>query len=158
MSIERIPHDLASCSGPQKYSIPQGCPEWYEAAEVVARNRWRLLGEWPDWAPGGKVKPDAPIWFKMAPRTMRIRKGISTKLRRQILTDQEGKCADCDIEEWKLPARFHAHRLNPGKYGGRYVRGNVVLLCPQCHAQADSHKGSRALTYEERKQHGLGIS
>jgi hypothetical protein len=28
----------------------------------------------------------------------------------------------------------HRHRILPGSKGGRYVRGNVLSLCPNCHA------------------------
>lgn len=29
------------------------------------------------------------------------------------------------------------HRIKPGRRGGKYVPGNVIALCPNCHAEAE---------------------
>ena len=54
---------------------------------------------------------------------------------------QKGHCAGCDYEY-----RFKdmtKDRIFPGKKGGRYVRGNIQLLCSNC----NSKKGERPQEY-----------
>lgn len=58
-------------------------------------------------------------------------------MRIQIMFRQQGKCLYCGIEEWRLRKRLHAHRVIPGKCGGKYNTDNVILLCPKCHREAD---------------------
>jgi hypothetical protein len=58
---------------------------------------------------------------------------MHNKLRLKIMYDQEGKCADCGIEEWRLMKRLNAHRILTGRDGGKYLYGNVILLCSKCH-------------------------
>ena len=37
----------------------------------------------------------------------------------------------CDICGWEGPC--DRHRLLFGQNGGQYVKGNVIILCPNCH-------------------------
>jgi 5-methylcytosine-specific restriction endonuclease McrA len=62
-------------------------------------------------------------------------------LRSKLLSEQGHKCAECGLLEnteevefgvWQ-GVRLHRHRIKPGREGGKYVYGNVVLLCPRCH-------------------------
>lgn len=53
------------------------------------------------------------------------------KLRRLLMYQQEGKCFDCGIFEWKdLNRTFDIHRL---KKDGPYHPENCILLCRKCH-------------------------
>jgi hypothetical protein len=57
------------------------------------------------------------------------------KVERKIKKKQDKtKCSVCG---WKGPC--DSHRILRGKDGGKYVAGNVVVLCPNCHRLA--HRG-----------------
>lgn len=43
----------------------------------------------------------------------------------------------CQLCKWV--GKTHFHRIIPGKYGGRYVEGNVIEVCPNCHTL--EHRG-----------------
>ncbi|MBA7473854.1 hypothetical protein ES707_09199 [subsurface metagenome] len=38
---------------------------------------------------------------------------------------------ECVLCGWKGPC--DRHRLKLGKDGGKYIKGNIVILCPNCH-------------------------
>lgn len=42
---------------------------------------------------------------------------------------KRGECVMC---HWKGPC--HIHRIIPGAVGGKYIKGNVIELCPSCHS------------------------
>lgn len=39
--------------------------------------------------------------------------------------------SECNLCKWKGPC--DKHRIVMGRDGGRYKRGNVMVLCPNCH-------------------------
>ena len=51
---------------------------------------------------------------------------------RRILRDggffEKNKCETCG---WDGPC--DRHRMLTGKDGGRYIKGNIAILCPNCH-------------------------
>lgn len=66
------------------------------------------------------------------------------RLRALLMEEQDGECAICGCIEWFMPTddgppgtgigvSFDLHRIAPGKEGGRYQLGNVVLICQACH-------------------------
>ena len=53
---------------------------------------------------------------------------------------QKDECPICNIQL----IRYQVHRIKPGRIGGKYVPGNVILVCStKCHATAE--KQSREL-------------
>lgn len=59
----------------------------------------------------------------------RARCSMHTKKRRFSQGIGNDKCSACG---WL--GECNRHRVVPGKDGGRYTAGNVVVLCPNCHA------------------------
>ena len=57
-------------------------------------------------------------------------KVMTSKLRRELMYRQRGRCGNCRKPEWKIKMSLHAHRI---KYDGLYEEDNVILLCPRCH-------------------------
>lgn len=51
------------------------------------------------------------------------------RLKRTLNTE---KCSKCG---WAGPCDLH--RIHPGSKGGKYVKENVVVLCPNCHRLED---------------------
>ena len=58
---------------------------------------------------------------------------MSKKLFADLLYRQEGNCYICGIEQWRIKKTLHAHRIIPGKLGGKYDTTNAILVCPKCH-------------------------
>lgn len=58
---------------------------------------------------------------------------MSKKLFADLLYQQEGNCYICGIEQWRIKKTLHAHRIIPGKLGGKYDTTNAILVCPKCH-------------------------
>lgn len=57
-------------------------------------------------------------------------------VRIRLLEERGNKCECCGREEWnELPIAIEMHRLDDG---GDYTRENVLLMCPNCHAQTDT--------------------
>lgn len=52
----------------------------------------------------------------------------NSKYYRKVRDFPNGVCSLCS---WKGPC--DRHRLLYGKEGGAYIKGNVVILCPNCH-------------------------
>lgn len=52
---------------------------------------------------------------------------------RSILTPHHCEIPGCEYEKF-----FQRHRIVPGRDGGKYKKGNVIALCPNHHAEADS--------------------
>ena len=55
--------------------------------------------------------------------------------------EQEGRCNGC--RDWKRFEDLEMDRIDPGAHGGRYVVGNVQLLCGPC----NRIKGHRSMGY-----------
>lgn len=55
--------------------------------------------------------------------------------------EQEGRCNGC--RDWKRFEDLEMDRIEPGAHGGRYVVGNVQLLCGAC----NKIKGDRPMGY-----------
>jgi len=45
--------------------------------------------------------------------------------------------AHCEIPGCTFTAFVTKHRIKPGRKGGKYVPGNVIGLCPNCHILAE---------------------
>ncbi len=108
-------------------------------------------GEWPSWiTEDGEVDrdelrgfikehfPDHPEYLQNPDRAT-----MPLALRVEVLHDQQGCCWQCGVEEWRLKKRLHAHRIRPGRLGGKYVKGNVRLLCAECHIKAPEHRDNK---------------
>lgn len=44
-----------------------------------------------------------------------------------------GACEVCGYDKY-----ITRHRIRPGRKGGKYVPGNVIGLCPNCHSEAET--------------------
>jgi HNH endonuclease len=55
------------------------------------------------------------------------------RTKRQALTPSR-----CEIPKCTYTKFFQRHRIVPGRDGGKYKGGNVIALCPNCHAEADA--------------------
>jgi Zn finger protein HypA/HybF involved in hydrogenase expression len=66
----------------------------------------------------------------------------SSKLKSKLFRDglKEKKCECCGIEEWNgLPAPLELDHIDGDHYNNEL--SNLRILCPNCHAQTDSHSG-----------------
>jgi ssDNA-binding Zn-finger/Zn-ribbon topoisomerase 1 len=43
----------------------------------------------------------------------------------------------CEIPDCEFTALITKHRIKPGRKGGKYIAGNVIGLCPNCHVLAE---------------------
>lgn len=43
----------------------------------------------------------------------------------------------CEIPDCEFTAMVTRHRIKPGRKGGKYIPGNVIGLCPNCHCLAE---------------------
>jgi hypothetical protein len=43
----------------------------------------------------------------------------------------------CEIPNCGFDRVVTKHRIKPGRRGGKYTLGNVIILCPNCHALAE---------------------
>jgi hypothetical protein len=43
----------------------------------------------------------------------------------------------CEIPDCTFTALVTKHRIKPGRRGGKYIAGNVIGLCPNCHVLAE---------------------
>lgn len=68
-------------------------------------------------------------------QTLSHRRGGKTYYHRVCSTHrkrQDIRVSDtCVICCWRGPC--DTHRIVPGQYGGRYVAGNMLTICPNCH-------------------------
>lgn len=62
---------------------------------------------------------------------------MSKKLFADLLYKQKGNCYICGIEQWRIKKTLHAHRIIPGKLGGKYNTTNAILVCPKCHSKIE---------------------
>jgi hypothetical protein len=49
-----------------------------------------------------------------------------------LKTHKKWQKFSCQICGWNL-SKCDRHRIVPGKDGGEYVKGNVIIVCPNCH-------------------------
>jgi Zn finger protein HypA/HybF involved in hydrogenase expression len=66
----------------------------------------------------------------------------SSKLKSKLFRDglKEKKCECCGIEEWNgLPAPLELDHIDGDHYNNEL--SNLRILCPNCHAQTDTHSG-----------------
>jgi hypothetical protein len=49
----------------------------------------------------------------------------------------------CEIPDCNFTEVITKHRIKPGRRGGKYVLGNVIMLCPNDHALAEIGKYSQ---------------
>jgi hypothetical protein len=56
---------------------------------------------------------------------------------KSAIREEAGECAFCGISDDAHQAEYgeslHVHRLIPNRAGGEYERGNVVVVCTNCH-------------------------
>lgn len=57
---------------------------------------------------------------------MRKKQLINKKLYKKV----NNTCRICGIEQYEV---LDVHRIIPGEQGGKYVKGNVVSICSNCH-------------------------
>lgn len=43
----------------------------------------------------------------------------------------------CEIPGCTFTAMVTRHRIKAGRHGGKYIAGNVIGLCPNCHVLAE---------------------
>jgi predicted restriction endonuclease len=83
------------------------------------------------------VKSDLPQ--KVLTEIYRILR--DTALARKIKERHSYVCQVCGLEPIQLPnGNFYAeaHHLKPlGKHGGLDIEGNIICVCPNCHAKLD---------------------
>lgn len=68
---------------------------------------------------------------KVCSKHKRLKYGMPTSSKRQREYFHKIKKGICVICGWKGPCDIH--RIVHGNAGGRYTRGNVVEICPNCH-------------------------
>jgi 5-methylcytosine-specific restriction endonuclease McrA len=60
--------------------------------------------------------------------------------KRIILKERGHSCESCGITSWMgIPAPLDLHHIRGKKEGN--TRENVILLCPNCHAQTHNYRG-----------------
>jgi len=62
----------------------------------------------------------------------RKRKTVPTSIKKEVLYKQNYKCAKCGK---KLPPTRHFHHKKAISKGGKNTIGNIIALCPNCHAK-----------------------
>jgi hypothetical protein len=53
------------------------------------------------------------------------------ELKRNLVPDY------CEIPNCGYKIHVTKHRIKPGRKGGKYIPGNVIGLCPNCHVEAE---------------------
>jgi hypothetical protein len=75
-------------------------------------------------------------WMKSSPRRHRIHKlrSIQQSRKMNLTLDEVEELLNspCSICGWDK-AHCDMHRIINGKDGGKYEKGNIVILCPNCH-------------------------
>jgi 5-methylcytosine-specific restriction endonuclease McrA len=76
------------------------------------------------------------------------RRAFSPTQKKEILYQQDGKCARC--HEKLDPRAIHYHHRKPWASGGRTIRENGRALCPKCH-EITSHEDRLKRIDKKRK-------
>lgn len=86
-----------------------------------------------------ELTPEGIIVRKHYLLTSKASRGLqpSTMLRHYLRYIQKGRCAECEVEEWRTGRSFHIHRR---LRTGLYSITNTTLLCTLCHAV--EHRGA----------------
>lgn len=78
----------------------------------------------------------------------------SNSLRKKLLQAKlfEYKCYSCNISSWlDKPLPLELHHINGNHYDNSLC--NLTLLCPNCHAQTDTHKGrNKQINFIKRQE------
>jgi 5-methylcytosine-specific restriction endonuclease McrA len=76
------------------------------------------------------------------------RRAFGQNQKKQILYQQDNKCAKC--HEKLDPRTIHFHHIKPWASGGRTITQNGAALCPKCH-EILSHQERLKQTDKKRK-------
>lgn len=80
------------------------------------------------------------------------RRSFSSTQRKEILHQQDNKCAKC--HEKLDPRAIHFHHIKPWSSGGRTMTQNEAALCPKCH-EILTHKERLKRVDKKRKPRGI---
>ena len=72
----------------------------------------------------------------------------SNKLRKRLIREgiKQRRCECCGITSWNgKPAPLELEHINGDKQDNRLE--NLLILCPNCHAQTDTYRGKNTKTY-----------
>jgi len=77
----------------------------------------------------------------------------SYKLKKRLIRDgvKEKKCEVCRLTEWnnkEIP--LEVHHIDGDSFNNELT--NIMLLCPNCHAQTDTYRGLNKHIYKNRKK------
>jgi len=78
----------------------------------------------------GKLK-DGSIKYRSICEKHRRGSSLNASQRRRKKAIKEMDMNRCSMCNWNGPC--DAHRLLMGCNGGKYVKGNVIIVCPNCH-------------------------
>jgi hypothetical protein len=69
-----------------------------------------------------------------------IKNGVSQTLKRYLIRKLEGKCSECQLDEWMgKPIVLEMEHIDGDSYNNH--ESNLTLLCPNCHSQTPTYKG-----------------
>ena len=74
-------------------------------------------------------------------------RNINSDLRETLKRQVDGICSIC----LKRPYDLDAHRIVPGREGGKYAEDNIVMVCPECHRIIDKQVGLRRVLLNLRE-------
>lgn len=94
--------------------------------------------------PGHKQCPQ----HQPTPWAGRTYKGFPTTIRRQIITQADGHCANCGQPSDTL----EADHITPHSEGGPPTLDNGQALCPPCHHQRSTQQATQARWRNGKKQ------
>ena len=70
-------------------------------------------------------------YAKLCSSHKRKKYGMPSKYKKDKIAWRKFKKDTCSNCGWKGPC--DAHRIIHGSQGGRYVKGNILEICPNCH-------------------------
>jgi len=95
-----------------------------------------------------------PSLYPSQPKRDSRRSFLSTQ-RKEILYQQDNKCAKC--HEKLDPRAIHFHHIKPWSSGGRTITQNGAALCPKCH-EILTHKERLRKVDKKRKKRKPSLS
>lgn len=104
------------------------------------------------WNKGGKFNPMELKKIPMEQILVEDSNYSSNDLRKRLLKEgyKEYKCENCDRSEWEgEPIPLELHHINGNRTDHRLE--NLLILCPNCHAQTDNYCSKRIKVKKERK-------